>query len=456
MNGVAPAQRVLITGASRGIGRALAGFLAESMDVALLATNAAGLEAVRAEIVAAHPNARVVTVTADVTDPDQVAAAVARVEAELGGIDLLINNAGRIDAEVRLWEADPDQWWDVMATNVKGPFLLSRAVIPGMLARGGGRIININSGSGTRDFDVATAYTASKTALFRIGGAIHLAGFEQGLRAFELAPGVVHTDMTAGMQLHEGRTEWTSPEDVAALVQAIARGEADHLSGGYLRVGLDAPGDLHRRTFSRRLGLTAEAATLAPQLDGTGSVDLGPTIDLPPDNLDNNGAMKVLVVVASVHGSTKEIGSVITEELVQLGFDAKQVEPGEVESLDGVDAVVLGSAVYMAQWTEVARGFAARFMKDLRGLPLWAFSVGLSGVPKDHTQDPRRVGEALIALSPIDHQNFKGRLDFALLSLRERSVARLGNAAEGDYRDWARIREWARGIGRDLKEHVSA
>lgn len=252
----APARTALITGASRGIGRHLAiGLAAAGLDVALVATNAQRLAEVRDELAANVPGARVVVVAADVTDAEAVGGAVAAAEEALGGIDLLVNNAGRIDAEVPLWEADPDQWWDVMAVNVKGPFLLARAVIPGMIARGGGRIIDINSGSGTRDFARASAYTASKSALFRIGGSVHLAGHEKGLRAFEVAPGVVMTDMTDGMRAHEGRTEWTDPAAVVALVAALARGEGDHLSGGYLRVGIDAPKELAERRSVRRLGI---------------------------------------------------------------------------------------------------------------------------------------------------------------------------------------------------------
>ncbi len=164
--------------------------------------------------------------------------------------------------------------------------------------------------------------------------------------------------------------------------------------------------------------------------------------------------MRVLVVTASKHGATREIGEVIAEELRREGLDATSVEPGDVTSLEGVDAVVLGSAVYMTQWMESARNFIAHYGDQLRTLPLWAFSTGLSGVPVGHVQDPRRIGPSLLAVNPIDHQTFKGRMEMAELTLRERSVARLGNAPEGDYREWDRIREWARQIAADLKEHL--
>lgn len=164
--------------------------------------------------------------------------------------------------------------------------------------------------------------------------------------------------------------------------------------------------------------------------------------------------MKILVAVASKHGAAREIGQVITDELREHDLDATLVDAGEVKSLEGVDAVVLGSAVYMSQWLESARNFVSTFNEELRELPLWAFSCGLAGVPVGAVQDPRRLGQALLKVSPIDHQTFKGRLELANLSLRERSIARLASAPEGDYREWDKIRAWARGIAEDIREHL--
>lgn len=241
---------VLITGASRGIGAHLArGFSAAGYDVVAVARTAPY------DVVAELPG-RGRALAVDVTDADAVAGVADRVAEEFGGVDVLINNAGSIDMEVPLWEADPEQWWEVMSVNVRGPFLMSRAVVPGMIARGGGRVINLNSGYGTRAYGVATAYAASKTALFRITGALHDQGYHLGIRAFDMAPGVVRTDMTAGMRLHHGRTAWTEPAEVVALALTLASGDADHLSGTYLRVGLDDPQGLP--THGRTLGLVQE------------------------------------------------------------------------------------------------------------------------------------------------------------------------------------------------------
>lgn len=114
-----------------------------------------------------------------------------------------------------------------------------RAVVPHMIAGGGGRVVNLNSGSGTRESDVLTSYHASKSALARLTGGVALAGADHGVRAFDLAPGVIESDMTHSMQMHEGRTDWTDPEDVKALVLAIAHGELDGFSGRFLRAGTD-------------------------------------------------------------------------------------------------------------------------------------------------------------------------------------------------------------------------
>jgi NADP-dependent 3-hydroxy acid dehydrogenase YdfG len=131
----------LITGASTGIGRHLAeGLAARGMAVAGLARGEDRLKTAMDEIGAAT-GARTLAVAADVTHRESVDAAVARVTDELGRVDLLVNNAGLIDAaEVPLWEADPDQWWDVVTSHLRGGFLLSRAVVPWMLLRNHGRV----------------------------------------------------------------------------------------------------------------------------------------------------------------------------------------------------------------------------------------------------------------------------------------------------------------------------
>jgi NAD(P)-dependent dehydrogenase (short-subunit alcohol dehydrogenase family) len=229
----------LVTGASRGIGAHLATALGEAgWSVAVLARSLEGLEEVTSRL--RGQGHTVLPVAADVTDAGAVEQAVHTVVDELGRIDLLVNNAGLVEPEMPLWEADVETWWQVVVTNVRGPFLLTRAVVPGMIEQGGGRIINVNSGSGTRESPVLTAYTASKSALARLTGGTAAAGAAHQVRAFDLAPGVVETDMTHGMRMHESRTDWTDPGDVTALALALADGELDAFSGRMVRAGSDS------------------------------------------------------------------------------------------------------------------------------------------------------------------------------------------------------------------------
>lgn len=245
-----PARTALITGASRGIGRAVAlGLARAGLDVALVARDAARLAEVAREVRDLGRTA--LELPADVADAAAVAMAVRVAEGSpadggLGSVDLLVNSAGRIDAEVPLWEADPDEWWSVLETNVRGPFLLARHVVPGMLARCGGRVVDLNSGAGSHDNAEATAYNASKTALMRLGAGLHAAGHDRGLRVLEVAPGVVRTDMTGSMRAHEGRTEWTPVERTVDLVTAFARGDLDACSGWFVRASHDTPESLVR------------------------------------------------------------------------------------------------------------------------------------------------------------------------------------------------------------------
>ncbi|WP_275003717.1 SDR family NAD(P)-dependent oxidoreductase [Promicromonospora iranensis] len=239
-----PSRTALVTGASRGIGREIAlGLARAGLDVALLARDAGRLAAVATEIRAA--GVTVVELTADVSDPVAVRAAVGRAEEALGSIDLLVNNAGAIESEHPLWEADPDEWWSVFETNVRAPFLFNRYIVPGMIERGGGRVIDLASGASSHEMAGGySAYNASKTALMRMGTNLHGDGFRHGIRVFELAPGVVRTDMSTGMTLHEDRTDWTPVERVTDVVNAIAAGELDACSGWFLRVTDDTPESL--------------------------------------------------------------------------------------------------------------------------------------------------------------------------------------------------------------------
>jgi NAD(P)-dependent dehydrogenase (short-subunit alcohol dehydrogenase family) len=228
------------------------------MAVAGMARGAGRLTEAMAAVAEAT-GVRTLAVPADVTDRASVEAAVARVTEELGNVDLLINNAGLLDAaEVPLWEADPDQWWDVVASHVRGSFLLCRTVVPWMLLRNHGRIINIASGQSVRVVPVFSAYGVAKTGLMRITEALHASLQGSDVKSFDLAPGVVDTPMTRSMSVWQGKTDWTPPERVVEFVAAVAAGELDQWSGRLLRVGADDPAvlrDLQPEDDARRLRL---------------------------------------------------------------------------------------------------------------------------------------------------------------------------------------------------------
>lgn len=156
--------------------------------------------------------------------------------------------------------------------------------------------------------------------------------------------------------------------------------------------------------------------------------------------------MKILVVWASRHGATEEVAHTIAEELTAADHTVTSVAATDAPNPDAYDAVVLGSAVYMAQWEDSMRRYVNTHHDELLARPLWAFSVGLSGVPTGGVVDPVRVGPVLLKIQPREHRTFAGRLLPRELSLRERSIARLGGAVEGDFRDWKEIRAWAREV----------
>ncbi|MBE1876493.1 SDR family NAD(P)-dependent oxidoreductase [Myceligenerans sp. TRM 65318] len=261
---VPPARTALVTGASRGIGREIAlGLARAGLDVALLARDGQRLAEVAEEIRGLGRAA--VVLTADVTAEAEVRDAVARAEAPaadggLGSLDLLVNNAGRIEAETPLWESDPDDWWATFEVNVRGVYLVSRYVVPGMLARGAGRVVDLASGASTHGRPVISAYVGSKTAILRMGEHLHLAGYDRGLRSFEVAPGVVATDMTASMPMHQERTEWTPVARTVDLVNAIAAGTLDACSGWHVRATDDTPESLRALAASAGNGPVPAAA----------------------------------------------------------------------------------------------------------------------------------------------------------------------------------------------------
>jgi len=237
-------RTALVTGGGRGIGRGIAlGLARAGYAVALVGRTRAHVAAVAALVRADGGTA--FASSADLVDATEVADAVARAEADLGGIGLLVNNAGVIErAETDFVTDDVEDAWRVIETNVRGPLLVTHAVLPAMLARGGGRILNLNSGSGYRRSRTYTGYGISKGALARLTTLVDTQYRDGGIRVLDLAPGHVETDMTGSMPMHEGRSDWTPLSDVVALVTAFGEGALDELSGRLVRAGTDTVASL--------------------------------------------------------------------------------------------------------------------------------------------------------------------------------------------------------------------
>jgi 3-oxoacyl-[acyl-carrier protein] reductase len=220
--------RALVTGGGRGIGANIAGKLAEDgWEVGVAARTREQVEAVADEI-----GGRAVAL--DVTDRE----AVERTVAEAEPVDLLGANAGIADGDGATWEVEPDKWWRMFEVNVLGVHLCCRAVIPGMLARGSGRIVITGSGAAYLPDQRQTAYPASKAAVCRYGET--LAGELEGqIPVFFFSPGLVRTDMTDLTSWASDDAPWTPPELAPRLVAALATGGYDALAGRYLHAEHD-------------------------------------------------------------------------------------------------------------------------------------------------------------------------------------------------------------------------
>ena len=157
--------------------------------------------------------------------------------------------------------------------------------------------------------------------------------------------------------------------------------------------------------------------------------------------------MSVLVAYASKHGATEGIAMHIAERLRELGRDAEARTAEDVTDLGGVEAVVLGSAVYAGSWMKEAMELVHHSANALALLPVWLFSSGPLGEEiKDGMDQIRQLEELRETLNPRDHRIFFGALDKEKLGFGERMIAKAVKAPDGDFRDWDQIEAWAEGI----------
>jgi 3-oxoacyl-[acyl-carrier protein] reductase len=229
----------LVTGGGRGIGRGIALELTRAgARVAVAARTREQVEETAAETGG-------VAIQADVSRRADVERMVAQVEEELGPIDLLVNNAGIAIWEESAWKLEPEEWWHVLEVNVLGVYLCCRTVIPGMIARGGGRIVNVASGAAYLPGSTSTAYGASKAAVHRFSETLAAQLEPHGIPVFSISPGLVRTDLIGDRMGDDA--PWTPPELAPRLVRALASGRLDTLSGRYLHAEHDDIDDVEAR-----------------------------------------------------------------------------------------------------------------------------------------------------------------------------------------------------------------
>lgn len=160
--------------------------------------------------------------------------------------------------------------------------------------------------------------------------------------------------------------------------------------------------------------------------------------------------MRILVTVASRHGSTREIGSAIADRLRAAGHDVHEKNPDDVESLQEYDGVVLGSAVYVGRLAASLRDLVARRAQELTALPTWLFWSGPIGSPAPPVPAPDDVLALTQRLEPRDVRCFAGRVDPVSLGVAERALVAMLDTDPGDFRDFEEVDEWAEQIAREL------
>ncbi|RKS95530.1 3-oxoacyl-[acyl-carrier protein] reductase [Flavobacterium limicola] len=212
-------KNALITGAGKGIGKAIALALAkEGVNVILVARTQEEIDSVAAKVRSLRVKA--LAITADVADINSVNAAVDKALAEFGTIDILINNAG-IAAFGKFLELEPTDWERIIQVNLMGTYYVTRAVLPNMIERQTGDIINISSTAGLSGNALTSAYSASKFAVLGLTESLMQEVRKHNIRVTALTPSTVATDMAKELKLTDGNPETVmQAEDMAELIIA--------------------------------------------------------------------------------------------------------------------------------------------------------------------------------------------------------------------------------------------
>jgi NAD(P)-dependent dehydrogenase (short-subunit alcohol dehydrogenase family) len=240
-------QVAVVTGGGRGIGQAIALALAAAgASIAVVARSEGQLAETTTLI--REMGGEAIALVGDVSDRQAVIHMAEQVVQQLGPVDILVNNAGRHHALGPLWLVDPDEWWKDVECNLFGTFLCMHVILPSMIERRQGRIINISSGAGNLPRPHSTAYTSSKAAVTRLTESAALSARPYDVSIFAIHPGSVRTAMADYLVNSEGAKIWVPEyrtvydeteipaERVGELVVFLASGQADQLTGRFLDV----------------------------------------------------------------------------------------------------------------------------------------------------------------------------------------------------------------------------
>lgn len=214
-------KTALITGAGKGLGKAIAlSLAAEGVNLALVARTAADLEKVSEQAKQINPAIKVAYATADVANIDEVIAACNKITAEIGQIDILVNNAG-IAKFGKFLDLEVNEWESMIKTNLLGPYYFIRQVLPQMLERKSGDIVNVSSTAGLKGAALTSAYSASKFGLIGLSESLMQEARKSNVRVFTITPSTIATDLAIENKLTDGNPDSTlQPEDFANLLVA--------------------------------------------------------------------------------------------------------------------------------------------------------------------------------------------------------------------------------------------
>ena len=211
-------KTALVTGGGRGLGKAVAlALAAEGVNVAITGRNENNLKSVAAEIESKGVKSSYSVF--DVTDKKQVFTSLEKLQNDFGKFDILINNAG-IAAFGGILEMDDEQWEDIVKTNLFGPYYVVKAVVPGMMEKKSGDVVNISSTAGLKGNALTSAYSASKFGLIGMSESMMFELRKQNIRVTTLTPSTISTDMAkTDLKITDGNPEKVlQPEDFAELV----------------------------------------------------------------------------------------------------------------------------------------------------------------------------------------------------------------------------------------------